>query len=92
MISQTSQTSLGNISPTPAVSATEVQAGEEGRVLLRYAASTRARDNQPNPDRLGAPAATATAGSRFLETVEDRSIPFVDQDCQLMARSFFFIF
>lgn len=92
IISQTSQTSLGNISPTPAVSPTEVQAGEEGRGLLRCAASTWARDNQPNPDRPGAPAGTATAGSRFLKAADDRSVPFVDQDWQLTAGSFFFIF
>ena len=91
IISQTSQTSLGNISPTPAVSPSEVQAREEGRGLLRYAASTQARDNQPNPDRLGAPTATATTGLRFLKTAnEDRSVPFVDQDWQLRARSLLF--
>ena len=69
IISQTSQTSLGNISPTPAVSPTEVQAGEAGRGLPRYAVSTQARDNQPNPGRLGAPTATATTGLQFLKTV-----------------------
>ena len=53
----------------PAVSPTEVQAGEAGRGLPRYAVSTQARDNQPNPGRLGAPTATATTGLQFLKTV-----------------------